>query len=123
MQSFSVVIVGAGPGGLACARLLAEHGLDVLVLERKNVVGPKVCGGGITWAGLLKRVPRHLVDSAFPSQYISSNYQQTVMQATDPIVATIHREALGKWMQEQAENAGAVVKTSCLVNRIDHDSI
>ena len=123
MQSFSVVIVGAGPGGLACARLLAEHGLDVLVLERKNVIGPKVCGGGITWAGLLKRVPEHLVDSAFPSQYISSNYQKTVIQATDPIVATIHREALGKWMQEQAENAGAVVKTSCLVNRIDHDSI
>ena len=38
MQSFSVVIVGAGPGGLACARILAEHGLDVLVLERKHVI-------------------------------------------------------------------------------------
>jgi len=123
MQSFSVVIVGAGPGGLACARLLAEHGLDVLVLERKNVIGPKVCGGGITWAGLIKRVPKHLVDGAFPSQHISSNYQQTVIQAPDPIVATIHREVLGKWMLEQAEKAGAIVKTSCLVNRIDHDSI
>ncbi|MBW2465674.1 MAG: NAD(P)/FAD-dependent oxidoreductase [Deltaproteobacteria bacterium] len=123
MQSFSVVIVGAGPGGLACARLLAEHGLDVLVLERKSVVGPKVCGGGITWDGLLKRVPGDLIDGSFPAQHIRSNYQQTIIRSSDPIVATVRREVLGEWMCRQAENAGAVIKTSCLVNRIDHDSV
>jgi len=123
MQSFSVVIVGAGPGGLACARLLAEHGLDVLVLERNSVIGPKVCGGGITWDGLIKRVPEHLIDGAFPSQHIRSNYQQTIIQSSDPIVATIRRDVLGKWMCQQAENAGAVIKTSCVVNRIDSDSV
>ena len=123
MLSFSVVIVGAGPGGLACARLLAEHGLDVLVLERNPVVGPKVCGGGITWDGLIKRVPRHLIDGAFPSQHIRSNYQHTVIQSSDPIIATIRREVLGKWMCRQAENAGAVIKTSCMVKRIDHNSV
>ena len=68
MQSFSVIIVGAGPGGLACASLLAEHGVDVLVLERKPKVGPKVCGGGITWEGLIKRIPEHLIEGAFPVQ-------------------------------------------------------
>jgi len=123
MQSFSVVIVGAGPGGLTCARLLAEHGLDVLVLERNSVAGPKVCGGGITWDGLIKRVPEHLIEGAFPSQHIRSNYQQTVIQSSDPIVATIRRDVLGKWMCQQAENAGAVIKTSCAVNRIDSDSV
>ncbi|MFC1843757.1 NAD(P)/FAD-dependent oxidoreductase [Thermodesulfobacteriota bacterium] len=123
MQSFSVVIVGAGPGGLACARLLAEHGLDVLVLERKSIIGPKVCGGGITWDGLIKRVPEHLIDGAFPSQHIKSNYQQTVIQSPDPIVATIRRELLGEWMCQQAETAGAVIKTSCKVNCIDHHSV
>jgi geranylgeranyl reductase len=123
MQSFSVVIVGAGPGGLACARILAENGLDVLVLERKSVVGPKVCGGGITWDGLLRRVPEHLIDGAFPSQYIKSNFQQTVIQSPDPIVATIRREVLGKWMLQQAKNAGAVIKTSCAVNRIHHNFV
>ena len=123
MLLFSVVIVGAGPGGLACARLLAEHGLDVLVLERNPVVGPKVCGGGITWDGLIKRVPRHLIDGAFPSQHIKSNYQQTIIQSSDPIIATIRREVLGKWMCRQAENAGAVIRTSCMVKRIHHDSV
>jgi len=123
MQSFSVIIVGAGPGGLACANLLAEHGMDVLVLERKPKVGPKVCGGGITWKGLIKRVPEHLIESAFPSQHIRSNYQHTIIQSSDPIVATINREVLGEWMCQQAENGGAVIKTSCVVNSIYHDSI
>ena len=118
MQSFTVIIVGAGPGGLACARLLAEHGLDVLVLERKPVAGPKVCGGGITWDGLIKRVPGHLVEGAFPKQYIRSNYQHAVVKADAPIVATIRREVLGDWMYHQAQEAGAEIKTSCLVHRI-----
>jgi len=39
-----VVVVGAGPAGAATAILLAEHGLDVVVLERGSVPRPKICG-------------------------------------------------------------------------------
>jgi geranylgeranyl reductase family protein len=123
MDTYSVIIVGAGPGGLACARLLAEHGMDVLVLERKSVVGPKICGGGITWDGLLRRVPMSLVEAAFPDQHIRSNYQRTIIQSPEPIVATIRREVLGQWMCRQAEDAGAVIKTSCTVHNITSDTV
>jgi len=123
MQSFSVIIVGAGPGGLACAKLLAEHGLDVLVLERKSVAGPKVCGGGITWAGLIKRVPEQLIEGVFPKQLIRSNYQQTTIKSADPIVATIRREVLGKWMYLQAREAGATIKTACQVHTITPETV
>ena len=34
-----VIIIGSGVGGLVCARLLAERGLRVVVLERHSVVG------------------------------------------------------------------------------------
>lgn len=123
MQSFSVIIVGAGPGGLACAKMLADHGLDVLVLEKKPVIGPKVCGGGITWDGLIRRVPKHLIEGEFPVQHIRSNYQQTSIRSSSPIVATIRREVLGAWMRVQAEKAGAVIKTSCDVKSITDDSV
>ena len=118
MGSFSVIIVGGGPGGLACATILAEHGYDVLVLEKKTVAGPKVCGGGITWDGLIKRIPEHLIEGAFPSQYISSNFQHTVIKAAEPIVATIRREVMGQWMCQQAQDKGAKIKTSCRVYKI-----
>jgi flavin-dependent dehydrogenase len=39
-----VVVVGAGPAGAATAILLAEHGLDVVVLDRGSLPRPKICG-------------------------------------------------------------------------------
>jgi menaquinone-9 beta-reductase len=40
----AVVVVGAGPAGAATAILLAERGLDVLVLDRAAFPRPKICG-------------------------------------------------------------------------------
>jgi flavin-dependent dehydrogenase len=39
-----VAVVGAGPAGAAAAILLAEHGLDVVVLDRAELPRPKICG-------------------------------------------------------------------------------
>ena len=36
---YDVIIIGSGLGGLECARLLAEEGMSVLVLERGNRIG------------------------------------------------------------------------------------
>src|SRR5436190_485046 len=39
-----VAIVGAGPAGAALAILLAEHGVDVVVLDRAALPRAKICG-------------------------------------------------------------------------------
>src|SRR5262245_18045441 len=39
MQSYDVVIIGAGHNGLTCAAYLGMHGLKVKVVERRPVVG------------------------------------------------------------------------------------
>lgn len=47
-QPYDVVIVGAGPGGLSCARHLSGKGLRVLVLEKNDRLGKKICSGEIS---------------------------------------------------------------------------
>src|SRR5581483_2865554 len=39
-----VLVVGGGPAGAACARLLAQAGLDVTVLDKAAFPRPKPCG-------------------------------------------------------------------------------
>lgn len=38
----SVLVIGAGPAGLACARHLCKHGADVVVLEARDRIGGRV---------------------------------------------------------------------------------
>lgn len=117
------LIIGAGPGGLACAKILAEQGVETLVLERKKLIGPKVCAGGITWSGLIKRVPEKLAEKSFPEQYISTPWQKIRIQEKEPIIATINRETLGHHMAEQALNAGAQIRTGVIVRKIDDGAV
>ncbi|MGB2267654.1 MAG: NAD(P)/FAD-dependent oxidoreductase [Candidatus Poseidoniaceae archaeon] len=40
-----VIVVGAGPAGTSCAQRLAEESVDVLILERRAIIGnPAQCG-------------------------------------------------------------------------------
>jgi digeranylgeranylglycerophospholipid reductase len=45
-RSFDVIVVGAGTGGSTAARMLAQKGVDVCLIDRKDEkkVGDKICG-------------------------------------------------------------------------------
>ena len=47
-QSYDVIILGGGAGGLFCAITAAKRGKKVLVLEKSNKLGKKILmsGGG-----------------------------------------------------------------------------
>ena len=59
MRDFDVTIIGAGLAGLQCARLLAQQGLNVLLVDRKNTLDQKIHTTGIF-------VRRTLVDFDIP---------------------------------------------------------
>jgi flavin-dependent dehydrogenase len=118
-ESADVLVVGGGPGGLACATLLAQAGARVVLAERKPVVGPKVCAGGITWHGLIKHVPAQLIERQFPEQDIITRRQRAVVAEKNPIIATVNRDRLGQWMADQAESAGVTLLTGTRVSRLE----
>jgi menaquinone-9 beta-reductase len=52
MEQCEVLIVGAGPAGSTCARILAKWGISVLLLDRDQFPRDKPCAGWITPAVL-----------------------------------------------------------------------
>ncbi len=119
----NTLIVGAGPGGLACAKTLADHGVDTLILERNRTIGSKVCAGGITWSGLIRRVPATLAEQSFPKQYIQTPLQNICIQEKTPIIATVNREKLGAHMKSLALKAGAKLRSNVFVRTVKKQSV
>ncbi|MDJ0624461.1 MAG: NAD(P)/FAD-dependent oxidoreductase, partial [Desulfocapsaceae bacterium] len=117
---YDAIIIGAGPGGLACATRLARDKNRVLVVERKSIIGPKACAGGITYSGLLQWVPKNLIERTFPNQLIATRYQNIQVSEKSPIVATICRSKLGQFMAKQAAESGVDIVTSTLLEKVDH---
>lgn len=123
MKNFHTVIVGGGPGGLACATLLARQGKEVLVLERNSAIGPKVCAGGIPSVAQGLGFPETLWEKSFTSQRISSNWQHAVIQDDSPIIRTVDRGRLGRWMADRAVAAGVSIATNALVLKIGENRV
>ncbi len=63
MKTYDVVVVGAGLAGLQCTRLLAGHGLHVLLVDRKQSLDEAVHTTGIF-------VRRSLEDFALPAAHL-----------------------------------------------------
>lgn len=122
MLFYDVIIVGAGPAGLTCAEVTAQHGASTLVLERKKILGQKVCAGGITWNGLITKL-KDISERSFATQHIFSKKQTFTVSEKNPIIATVNRETLGRLMHEKAVKAGAHVRTNCQVISIESDRI
>ncbi|AFC99655.1 2,3-di-O-geranylgeranylglyceryl phosphate reductase [Methanocella conradii HZ254] len=52
-SAYDVIVVGAGPAGSIAARTAAEHGLDVLLIEKRQEIGDPVrCAEGTGKVGL-----------------------------------------------------------------------
>ncbi len=44
-----VAVVGAGPAGATAAYLLARHGYNVRLIDKRHFPRPKLCAGLLTW--------------------------------------------------------------------------
>lgn len=122
-MAYDVIIVGAGPGGLACAAITAEKGLKTLVLERKSIVGQKVCAGGVTWNGLVQRVPVELMERQWAIQHVFTRLQKFSVSAPTPIIATVNRQKLGRQMTDKARQTGAKIRLGCKVLSISNHAL
>jgi flavin-dependent dehydrogenase len=122
VETVEHLILGAGPAGLRAAQVLAEAGREVLVLEKREEIGPKTCAGGLTpkavreleWLGL----PR---DAGLQSVGHVA-FAGGAALALDPeraMVRTIPRRELGRLQLRWTRAAGAEVRAGWCATAID----
>jgi electron transfer flavoprotein-quinone oxidoreductase len=123
MEKLEVVVVGAGVAGLAAAMVLAEAGVEVLVVERGDYPGSKNVTGGRLYlepvrpylpdlwdeAPLERRVVKERLTMLSPS--VSTTVEvssERFRQAPHPSYTLLH-STFDRWFADQAAERGALI--------------
>ncbi len=113
-DAYDVVVVGAGPGGSNTARVAAEHGLEVLLLEKRPEIGaPKRCGEGFSVNGAktlgIKPDPRWTINEIWGANIVAPNGKRVSVRYEKQVGWVIERKMFDKLLAIEAARAGAEV--------------
>ena len=114
-----VIIVGAGPAGTRCAKLLAEEGVDVVVYERRNEIGsPKRCGEGLDEKAeeLIGKIPERCIANKVIGAMVYAPNGKSIEVKGDGYI--LERKVFDKWMAIEAAKSGAEVRSGTDIHNL-----
>ena len=123
-NKYDVIIVGAGPGGLRCAEILGAAGKKVLLLEKKEEIGPKVCAGGLTRKSIkLLKIPQEMLSGS--SRYIifRTKIFRTKLDFGENFIHSVSRKDLGQWQLQRLDQNYVDIQTGTEVQKIDGEKV
>jgi len=121
-MQYDVIVVGAGPAGSSAARLLAEQGVRVALLERSKMPRYKACGAGIV--GRAMRVLPSDVKETIERECFAAELH--VLDAglhfsvtrQEPLVSMSMRDKLDRLLALNAQEAGVDLREECNVLKV-----
>jgi geranylgeranyl reductase family protein len=110
-----VLVVGAGPAGSACATVLAQAGIDVLLIDQHDFPREKICGDGLIADAhaALQRLGAYdaVMAQAWPVRQVRCVAPSGKQVDVDGHLAVLPRKVLDHLLLEHARAAGAQVHT------------
>jgi len=106
---WDVIVVGAGPAGSTAARVAAESGARVLLIDRATFPRYKTCGGGITGRSLLAMpdAARATFEAEITEFGLSRGGDDRVLLRADtPFLGMVQRERFDQVLVDAAVAAG-----------------
>jgi geranylgeranyl reductase family protein len=127
MTIHDVAVVGAGPAGACAARVLAEAGARVVLLEKHDLPRYKTCGGGVVGRALRalppavrKAVEASVVERDCRSAVLDFGHDGLSFRARRerPLISMVMRDRFDAALVAAAERAGAEVHPRCPVRAV-----
>ena len=119
---WDVVVVGAGPAGSSAARVAAEGGASVLLIDRARFPRYKTCGGGLIGIALA-----HLPASVLPTveqevrevRFSLRGGALKTHRRRRPFLALVQRERFDEALVTAAVDAGATFRDSVAIKAVE----
>ena len=111
---YDAIIVGAGPAGSTMARLLAQAGKDILVVDkRKDIGSPVRCGEGLGEREVIAQgleLPKEVISTDIHgAKVIAPNGKSIVWKDKNTSGWVLERKMFDKWLAELAVHKGAEI--------------
>jgi flavin-dependent dehydrogenase len=116
-----VVVIGAGPAGIHAAYLLAQAGLDVLLLEAQSRIGEKAICSGVVGDEAFPRfdLPTQPILSDIRCiQAISPGGKKLEYRTDAPLAQVVDKAEFNRCLAQRAVNAGVELQLGCWVNSL-----
>lgn len=132
MDRYDVIIVGAGPAGATAGYLLAQAGLNVVIIERGKAPGGKNVSGGLLYSQPIAGIFPEFWKEA-PLERLITNHQIVLLsedssfaldfrgrKAKEPPYNcfSVLRSRFDPWLADKAEQAGALLITGITVDAL-----
>lgn len=119
-----MVIVGAGPSGLRCAEILSKTKLSVLLLEKNNKFGEKICAGGVTRKGFdMLQFPDEIIEHKVTEVGLYSGKYENHKALPEPVVFTVNRNVFADWQSKRLEGTKVEVRKNAKVTTVKENSV
>jgi len=124
MTKCEVVIVGAGPAGITCGYVLAQAGVDVIILERGQFPGAKNMFGGTFYADQMSKLIPEFYGEAPVERFVAKKHYAVLVNDSEISLNIdseehkkppynhsyiVRRSLFDRWFAGKAEAQGATI--------------
>lgn len=122
MESYDVLVVGAGPAGGTAAWFMAKKGLKVLLVEKKKAIGvPVTCGEALNWKTTdIIEIPDQVIDHQLSKQVLYKDHVRIRESGFSAFM--INRGELDRYLALKAVSAGAELSISTRFIRYEKEN-